>query len=208
MMNLKQAIFVRHGETQWNAERRWQGHTDIPLNSRGILQARKVAKKVAIHHPEMIISSDLSRAFQTARIIGNFIGIPVTPTIKLREVSIGDAEGMTMDQVVEHFGQDKIELWRSTEPSALNFSFPNGELKKTALERGRNAIEEYMLVNPAVSIGFVFHGMLMRTLLHDLFPSIQEPVTIVNCKHFILNFDVDSRKWMPAGELSDLVNAA
>jgi broad specificity phosphatase PhoE len=205
---LKKVIFIRHGETGWNAERRWQGHTDIPLNERGRSQAREVAAKIQLERPQVLLSSDLVRAAETAGIIAESFSIPIYLTRRIREVGAGEAEGLTLDQIVGRFGEDAIQRWRSLNPEYLDFSFPGGEAKRQALKRGREVIEQFVLSTDATCVGIVFHGMIMRTLLHSIFPELREPVKIGNCKHFILLHDVGDRRWFPEGELEELVSAA
>ena len=105
-------LLVRHGETDWNAARRIQGSTDIPLNDTGRGQARETAAALADRFGAgasgpvpFIASSDLSRARETAQIIADALGAP-GPHIyrQLRERSYGVAEGMTIEEYLERFG--------------------------------------------------------------------------------------------------------
>lgn len=90
---------VRHGETPWNAERRLQGHQDIPLNALGLRQAMAAANYLQRYHDETpfsaVISSDLLRAGQTADAIGHALGLPVQKARCLRERYYGDFESKT-----------------------------------------------------------------------------------------------------------------
>jgi broad specificity phosphatase PhoE len=91
-------LLVRHGETDWNAERRWQGHTDVPLNERGREQARALAEELAAAEAvDAIYTSDLSRAHSTAEIVGARLGLPVVVDPDLREIDVGSREGLTGD---------------------------------------------------------------------------------------------------------------
>jgi broad specificity phosphatase PhoE len=92
-------LLVRHGETDWNAERRWQGHTDVPLNARGREQAHALAEELASQPPDAIYTSDLSRARETAEIVGGMLGLPVVADPDLREIDVGSREGLTAAQV-------------------------------------------------------------------------------------------------------------
>lgn len=91
--------FVRHGETPWNAERRLQGHQDIPLNALGLAQAAAAARYLVQRHAQWsfsaVISSDLLRARQTADTIGAALGLDVRSEPALRERHYGDFEGKT-----------------------------------------------------------------------------------------------------------------
>ncbi|HZU83147.1 MAG TPA: histidine phosphatase family protein, partial [Polyangiaceae bacterium] len=87
---------VRHGETDWNAAQRWQGHTDVPLNDRGRAQARAVARSLRATGLAGVVASDLSRATETARIIAAELGIAVQYLdAAWRERSFGCFEGLT-----------------------------------------------------------------------------------------------------------------
>ncbi len=90
--------FLRHGETDWNAQGLSQGHTDIPLNQVGVLQAERAARTVAALTPRIatIIASPLTRARVTAEHAARALGLPVLLDEDLREVGFGDQEGQPM----------------------------------------------------------------------------------------------------------------
>jgi 2,3-bisphosphoglycerate-dependent phosphoglycerate mutase len=89
----REILFVRHGETTWNRERRYQGHIDVPLSDVGIHQAHQTAARLAGTSFAAGFSSDLSRAAETARIISESTGVPLTFCREIREASLGDLEG-------------------------------------------------------------------------------------------------------------------
>jgi 2,3-bisphosphoglycerate-dependent phosphoglycerate mutase len=88
-------LLVRHGETDWNAEGRLQGHTDTQLNDFGRRQARGLADALVGRGIDALYSSDLARARETAEIIGERIGVPVELVVDLREKDWGTWEGLT-----------------------------------------------------------------------------------------------------------------
>jgi broad specificity phosphatase PhoE len=88
-------LLVRHGETDWNADGRLQGQTDRPLSDFGRRQARKLAEELAGERLDAIYSSDLSRARETAEIVGERLGLPVEIDAGLREKDWGTWEGLT-----------------------------------------------------------------------------------------------------------------
>jgi len=90
---------VRHGQTDWNAKKIVQGTIDIPLNDVGREQARETALEVAKFKVEHIFSSDLSRAMETAEIIGRHIGVSVAVDKRLREMDSGDLQGKSKDEL-------------------------------------------------------------------------------------------------------------
>jgi probable phosphoglycerate mutase len=93
-------VCVRHGRTAWNRDRRFQGHIDIPLDETGRAQARALAAYLASESYDIALSSDLSRALETARAIGVASGITVEEEPALREMRFGTWEGLRWDEIV------------------------------------------------------------------------------------------------------------
>ena len=96
---MRRLLLVRHGETAWNAERRWQGQTDVPLSEVGEAQAAAVAPVVAAFGPVSVVTSDLSRAWVTAKHIASACGLSVEIDQRFREFDLGSLEGLTLDEV-------------------------------------------------------------------------------------------------------------
>ncbi|HVQ87670.1 MAG TPA: histidine phosphatase family protein, partial [Actinomycetes bacterium] len=92
-MSGRRVVLWRHGRTDWNSERRFQGHTDIPLNSEGRAQASRSAERLTGLAPSLIVSSDLSRARDTAAELAQRVGLEVAVDPRLRETSGGRWEG-------------------------------------------------------------------------------------------------------------------
>jgi probable phosphoglycerate mutase len=92
-------LFVRHGETDWNTERRWQGHADQPLNETGRSQAREAAALLAERQVDVVYASDLSRAHETATIIAERLGRSVLIEPRVREVDVGDWSGRLQSEI-------------------------------------------------------------------------------------------------------------
>jgi probable phosphoglycerate mutase len=97
---------VRHGQTDWNAQHRWQGIRDVPLNAVGTAQAEAVASAFRGVQVDRVYSSDLSRAVSTASGIATAAGVVVQATPTLRERSFGRWEGMTRAEILEQFPED------------------------------------------------------------------------------------------------------
>ena len=95
--------FVRHGETDWNKQKRLQGITDIPLNETGVEQARVVANYLQNKKFEAVFTSPLSRAKQTAQVIADACNLPLTVLESFTERSFGKAEGMTAEEIRANF---------------------------------------------------------------------------------------------------------
>lgn len=192
---------VRHGATDWNAQLRWQGHIDIPLNEEGRAQANRVAGELSERPLGAILSSDLLRARQTAEAIAAPRALQVHPTDRLREVDVGDLEGLTTPEVIERFDPADVACWRDERD--LDWPFPNGESKREALRRGLTAIEGFMRWSSAREIAVVCHSLILRVMIHTLFPSIEDRVHVPNCQAFEIEFDEASNLWTAYGELAE-----
>lgn len=88
-------LLARHGETDWNRERRWQGHAPTPLNEHGRAQARALAERLSTGQLDAVYSSDLPRAFETAEIVAAVHGLEPIPEPGLREIDVGSRQGLT-----------------------------------------------------------------------------------------------------------------
>lgn len=98
-MTASRVILWRHGETAWNAQGRYQGQADVPLNERGLEQAAAAAVRIAGLRPDRIVSSDLGRAATTARELARCTGLTVELEPRLQEINVGDWVGLTNDEV-------------------------------------------------------------------------------------------------------------
>lgn len=135
-MTLQHLVLLRHGETDWNAQQRMQGHRDIPLNDRGRAQALAAAPSVAALRPDVMVSSDLARARDTALPVSGLAGLPVGVDSRLRETSMGLWEGRTRDELIAGWPGD-WERWRTT--SAHNRP-PEGESRWEVAGRAAEAV--------------------------------------------------------------------
>lgn len=99
-MTARRLILWRHGQTPWNADGRFQGQADIPLDDTGEAQARTAAPVVAGYEPTRIIASDLIRAQQTAGELAALTGLSVETDARFREIHVGEWEGLTMADVI------------------------------------------------------------------------------------------------------------
>src|SRR5262249_32444231 len=132
-------IAIRHGETAWNADSRIQGQRDVGLNDTGRWQARRVCEALAGEEISAVYSSDLGRAHQTAQHIAEATGIPVVPKEGLRERSFGVFEGLTFDEIHQHW-PEQAQYWRRRVPE---WQPPEGGESLLELrERVRRTMEE------------------------------------------------------------------
>jgi broad specificity phosphatase PhoE len=107
---------VRHGETDWNAEHRWQGHSDTQLNELGRSQAHRLAGE--LEDVDAVYSSDLSRARETAEILAERLGLEVRLDARLRERGFGAWEGLTMNEIELVFPEAQAR-WRAGDPAGV-----------------------------------------------------------------------------------------
>jgi glucosyl-3-phosphoglycerate phosphatase len=105
-------VFWRHGRTAWNAERRFQGQTDVPLDDVGIAQAKRAAQALQHLTPDRIVSSDLARARDTAAELANLVGQQVRVDPDLRETYAGAWEGLARPVLLAEYG-DELNRWAS-----------------------------------------------------------------------------------------------
>lgn len=106
-------VLVRHGETDWNRERRFQGHADRPLNEVGRRQARELADILRGEGLATVYTSPLRRASETAAIVSKCLGLEWHELEALREIDVGTWEGLTIDEVKARFPGASHNDWRS-----------------------------------------------------------------------------------------------
>lgn len=151
---------VRHGQTDWNIERRFQGHTDIPLNTQGIEQARKLAAFLNGSRIPAVYSSDLTRALKTAEILAEGRNIPVFQDPRLREINMGSWEGRTWPDVNEHLTGEMEQL--NADP--VFGRAPGGESLAEVAERLKAAADEITARHPGQTVLIVSHGLSVGAL--------------------------------------------
>jgi broad specificity phosphatase PhoE len=122
-------VLWRHGQTDFNRERRFQGQSDVPLNELGLRQAAQAARYLAALQPSAIFSSDLSRASVTAAALARLTGLPVQLDKDLRERSGGCWEGLTETEIAERYPAERA-----------NWSPPDGEQSAIVAERVSSAL--------------------------------------------------------------------
>jgi probable phosphoglycerate mutase len=167
-------LLARHGETQWNLERRFQGWADPPLNETGREQARVLAEQLRDTPFDAVYSSDLLRAHETAEIVAAPHGAPVIADPGLREIDVGPLSGLTWAEVHERFGD----------------AHPHGETREQHHARVRAAIERIAQRHPGQRILVVTHGGTMRAL-HSIARDGADVEPVENCAVIELHFRDD-----------------
>ncbi len=178
---------VRHGETDWNSGGRIQGSTDIPLNDTGRAQARELADRLATEYAgreAIVVSSDLSRAAETADIVAAALGTTVSLRLPgLQERSYGDAEGMDAPTFYDTYGP-----WHAAD-------VPGAETWPVVRERALSALAEAVASAPeGTDVIAVAHGALIREVIlfatDGAFP--REGERLPNCSATTFRLDGDS----------------
>ena len=158
-------FLVRHGETEWNKLGRFQGHEDINLNERGLAQAKETAKAAAEWGHSAIYTSPLVRTVQVAEEIAKVTPVPVSKQPGLKELSLGDLEGVTGEEM--RLGWPEVfSAWRSR-PAKV--SMPNGESLAQLRERAWQAILEIEQKHSGdEAVVVVSHNFAIRSIVGEL----------------------------------------
>lgn len=179
-MTLERLVILRHGETDWNIELRMQGHRDIPLNATGLAQATACAPSVVALGPEAIVSSDLTRARQTAEIVARAASLSVATDPRLRETALGHWEGRTRDEVRSQW-PGQWEEWRHR---GARMAPPGGESRLQVAERSMRVVDELDRGPHRVAL-LVTHGGLIVGLVAKLLGLDEESwgrlIGVANC---------------------------
>ncbi len=158
-------FLVRHGETEWNRSGRFQGHTDISLNERGFSQAKETAKAAADWGHCAIYSSPLIRTVQVAEEIAKITPMPVSEKPGLKELSLGDLEGVTGEEMRNKW-PEVFAVWRSNPEKT---SMPNGETLVQLRDRAWRAILDIEQIHSADdSVVVISHNFAIRSIVGEL----------------------------------------
>jgi alpha-ribazole phosphatase len=152
---------VRHGETQWNAVNKIQGHSDIPLSLDGRRQAEKLEKLISNLNIDVVYSSDLIRAVTTAEIILSELKLPINKHQNLREINFGHWEGCTFKEINEKY-QEAASRWRQ-DPDIINI--PGGEKLSEVVQRTMAVIYSIINDHPDQNVLIVCHGGVIRAII-------------------------------------------
>jgi len=152
--------FLRHGQTAWNVEGRFQGHTDIPLNEVGLRQAEEAARALASCSIDVIVASPLLRARKTAEIIAARLGKPLLFEDELKERHFGAFEGLIVNEV-------KAKLGMQPHERMVNHLPPDAEQWHETRARTVRVLGKWLERHPHQTILFVAHSGLFDAL-HEI----------------------------------------
>ena len=152
---------VRHGETVWNIESRFQGWSDLPLSAIGEAQARELARRIAGVHFDAAYSSDLTRAVGTAEILLAGRSLAPVQIDALREMHLGELDGLTEEEV-QRLHHDVVTAWR-TDPTEV--VMPGGESIRQVQERAWRAVDKIRAKHQGETVLVVGHHTANKTIL-------------------------------------------
>jgi probable phosphoglycerate mutase len=207
-MTITRFCLVRHGETDWNAAHRLQGHTDIDLNSRGHAQAKQMAdalKKMNLQF-DVLYTSDLQRAAKTAQAIEALFKTTAISTAALRERHLGALQGLTTDEAPTR----EPDLWKSHLSRNIEENLRDGESIQQFSDRIKKVLEKIRMAHSGRTILLVSHGgaldMMYRIASNqalDAKKAVAVPNASLNwISHDGLTWKVDS--WANTGHLDAL----
>jgi probable phosphoglycerate mutase len=153
-----QILIVRHGETDWNRDRRFQGHADPPLNDAGREQARALAEELAGERIDFVYTSDLVRARETAEIVAARLGADIVARSELREIDVGEWEGLTWPEIEERHPEG-ARSWHVD-----GHGWKSGETYDQLGERIIAALRRIAADHPAQRVLVVGHGGTVRAI--------------------------------------------
>jgi len=153
-------LLIRHGQSTWNANGRWQGQADPPLSPLGEEQARDAARRLRAGEFSRVVASDLQRARRTAELLAEALGLAVEIDPDLREIDVGDWTGLTRAEIDER-APGALADWSE----GRSESTPGGELRTDLTDRARAVL---LRVAGQAGAGdralLVTHGALIRNL--------------------------------------------
>ena len=155
-----QLFFVRHGKTEWNSQHRYQGQSDVPLSDLGRRQAESLAHHLIGEKFDAIYASDLERAWETARMIGEKVGTKIVSEPRLREMNFGIIEGLTFDEAQTQYPQ-VIAAWLKD----YNQPPPGGEALDAFSARVLSLIDDLQKKHTDQRVLLVAHGGTLSELV-------------------------------------------
>lgn len=153
---MTELILIRHGETDWNRELRFQGQLDVPLNAIGLEQARRVAERLAREPMQQLVSSDLQRALQTAQAVAGRIPAQLEPVLDaaLREQHFGVVEGLRVPDIQQQYPQ----AWEQWVRFDAHYAFQGGECTRDFHARVLAALHALAHRHAGQTVAVVTHG--------------------------------------------------
>lgn len=206
---IRSLILVRHAETAWNRERRYQGQRDIPLSTQGESDVASVRERLLkrVHLFDLsktaVVTSDLLRAKRTAELLFGMPGRIIADEPGLREYHYGVFEGLTRQEIQAKYPTEFVR-WHHDE--AIDFAPPGGESRAQVRVRVEAAIDKWLLTHPHPNLVVVTHGGVLRQLLrkvreHAVGDSYDPPTQINYGNLAVHQIEIREGIWGYAGSL-------
>lgn len=160
-MKKTRIYLVRHGETDWNASGKFQGHSDIALTERGREQAALLSARLSQEKISAFYSSDLIRARETAEILANSHRLNVNCLKELREINFGQWEGLTSQEISHNYGDLSTQWWASP----LTTQIPDGESLQEVVLRCKGSLDTIITKHTGENAVVVAHGGVIRVIV-------------------------------------------
>ena len=164
-MSVREVSFIRHGQTEYNLERRLQGTLPVPLNAQGRAQAAQLARYLAGRHIDALYASPRIRAWDTAQIIGEALEMPIIADERLAEIAFGRFEGHTFAEVATLYPA----AYRKWDAGYRSWPVPGGESRIDVQRRMQSAWQDIVCSEDAEVVAIVTHSSAMMILLSAMF---------------------------------------
>lgn len=194
-------LLVRHGQTPWNAEGRWQGHANPGLSALGRSQAEAIARALLEESEDAeppwshIVASDLARARETAEILSEVLSLPISLDLRLRELDVGDWTGLTRAEV-EALDPETLRAFESGEPSVRP---GGGECRMDIRQRARDCIRDLAKQRAGQRVVVVTHLGVIRALVPGAEPDNATCIPVV--AEQLTAHAIESRRQLEEGPL-------
>ena len=191
-MTTARIILVRHGETAWNLEGKQQGHLDSPLTPRGLAQGGALARRLKLEDFAALYSSDLGRAYQTARFIADKTGHKILTSQRLRERNLGIFQGLTKAEIQKQFPEE----YRFYKRAGPEYVIPSGESGRDYFNSTTRFLEGLAKEHSGQQIVIVTHGgVLNAAFRHALAIPLETPRRFALLNASLNVFDYEGGKW-------------
>lgn len=185
--SMKHIYFFRHGESTLNVKNVLQGHVHKPpLTEKGREQAKVIAQKLKNAQLEIMYTSPQTRARQTAEIVNAFFRVPLLRDNKLKEMNLGDLDGLTMTEATEKY-PEIIHAFLNSENIDLSLRCPNGESFEELTKRAKTLFEEFVEISTFQSVAVSSHGMFLKYALYGLGFKMDMPPSNAQVGHLVYN---------------------
>jgi probable phosphoglycerate mutase len=185
---MTRVVVVRHGQTRWNVEARIQGHGDSDLTEEGIAQADAIARRLVDEPCDVLISSDLGRAHETAKRIAARNGHAIVLDSRFRERAFGIGEGMSYEELDRRW-PGAFSRVGVVDP---DLAVPGGESRRRFHERVCEAFEDVAVKHAGRNVIVVAHGGVLTSLyrhIHGIALSQIHPIPIANASYSVMRHD-------------------